>query len=384
MKVLFVATVVKTHINAFHLPFLQMFKNNGWKTSVCARNDFENTSDCVIPYCDTYYDLPFERSPFKLNNLKTFFKLRKIIKKEKFDIVHCHTPSGGVLSRIAAVGLRRRGLKVIYTAHGFHFYKGAPLINWLLYFPIEWVCSFLTDTLITINKEDFEFAKKYMHAKEITYVPGVGIDAKSVKAVSVNRKQKRNELGINENEIAVLSVGELNDNKNHETVLQAIGKTGNKNIVYIICGEGGQEEHLKQLAGQAGVRLILLGYRNDITQICKSCDIFAFPSKREGLSKSLMEAMVAGLPVVCSKIRGNVDLIDDETGGYLCAPMDVDSFAQKIQILCENGMLRKNMAEENIKKVEDFSMDTVRAKMKMIYNLPVKEKEHESTSFAAK
>ena len=190
-KVLFVATVVKTHINVFHLPYLEMFKNKGFKTYVCAKNDFENKEDCVIPYCDEYYDVPFERSPFNFKNIQAYRKLKKIIEKEKFDIIHCHTPVASILTRIAAIKTRKSGTKVVYTAHGFHFFKGAPLINWLIYYPIEKICSYFTDVLITINKEDYNLAMKKMKANKIYYVPGVGFDTNKFFNTKVDRIKKR-------------------------------------------------------------------------------------------------------------------------------------------------------------------------------------------------
>ncbi len=376
-KVLYVATVVKTHINTFHLPFLEMFKNEGWETSVCARNDFENLTDCHIPYCDKFFDTPFERFPFKPNNFKAFLALRRIIKREQFDIIHCHTPSGGVLARLAAIGTKKKGSRIMYTAHGFHFFKGAPLINWLIYFPIEWVCSFFTDTLITINKEDYSFAKKHMHAKDIEYIPGIGVDVEKYKRTKVDSKKKREELGIPSESFAILSVGELNDNKNHEVVLRAIAEIGRKDMVYVICGEGDKHEYLKNLANELGVseQLFLLGYRNDIPEINKACDVYAFPSKREGLSLALLEAMAAGLPCVVSEIRGNRDLIDDGKNGYLCNPMAVDKFAEKISALIEDVNLRTAFSESVIKSVEKFSIENSNKLMKKIYSCEIKQAE---------
>ena len=174
-KVLFVATVVKTHIMQFHIPYLKMLQQMGWETAVAARNDYEDPQDCHIPYCDAYYDIPFERTPWKLGNLKAFAMLKKVIDQGEYDLIHCHTPVGALLTRLAAVEARWRGTTVMYTAHGFHFFKGAPLRNWLLFYPAEWLLAPLTDILLTINREDYQRALKHMHAKRIVYVPGVGI-----------------------------------------------------------------------------------------------------------------------------------------------------------------------------------------------------------------
>ncbi|MCQ2381244.1 MAG: glycosyltransferase, partial [Acidaminococcaceae bacterium] len=221
-KALFVATVVKTHIMAFHIPFLKMLKEIGYETAVAARNDYDNKNECNIPYCDEYFDAHFKRSPFSFANIKAYHQLKKIINNNHYDIIHCHTPVGGVLARLAAWGSRA---KVIYTAHGFHFYKGAPLLNWLVYFPVEWVCAWLTDVLVTINQEDYIFAKKHMHAKQVVYIPGVGIDLDKFKSDVLDKQQriqKRQVLGLTAEDKILLSVGELNKNKNHEIGIWAL------------------------------------------------------------------------------------------------------------------------------------------------------------------
>ena len=163
-KVLFVATVVKTHMMQFHLPYLKMFQDMGWETAVASRNDYEDPADCVIPFCDTYYDIPFERMPWKPKNLTAYRMLKKIIDEGEYDIIHCHTPVGAMIARLAALSARKKGTKVIYTAHGFHFFKGAPLLNWLVFFPAEWLLAPVTDVLITINLEDHARAKRLMKA----------------------------------------------------------------------------------------------------------------------------------------------------------------------------------------------------------------------------
>ena len=182
-------------------------------------------------------------------------------KKNGYTLMHCHSPIGSVVARIAACNARKKGMKVIYTAHGFHFYKGAPKKNWLVFYPIEKMCSKLTDVLITINQEDYIFAKKHMKAKKIEYIPGVGIDIKKFNNGEFDRAAKRKELGLDADDIMLLSVGELNQNKNHEVIIKAIGALENQNIHYFIAGKGDKEELLKKLAEQKNVKLHLLGRR---------------------------------------------------------------------------------------------------------------------------
>ena len=208
-KVLFVATVVKLHIMVFHIPYLEWFKKNGYEVHVAARNDYDNKDECIIPFCDRFHDLPFERSPIRKNNLQVYKDLKNIIDTEQYEIIHCHTPMGGAIGRLAARSARKKGTKVIYTAHGFHFFKGAPLVNWLAYYPAErWLAKY-TDVLITINTEDYEIAKKFK-VNRIEYVPGVGIDTDKFKNIEVNRTEKRESLGVSEDDFMIISVGELN------------------------------------------------------------------------------------------------------------------------------------------------------------------------------
>lgn len=314
-------------------------------------------------------EVEFDRNPFSQSNLIAYKKLKNIIEQNRFDLIHCHTPIAAMFTRLAAKELRKKGSKVIYTAHGFHFYKGAPMLNWLVYYPIEkWLARY-TDTLITINKEDYERAKSKFKAKRVEYIPGVGIDLEKFSTVEIDRDLKRSELGLPEDALVVLSIGELNKNKNHEVIIRAIAKIDNPKIHYIICGQGQLDGHLRNLSKELGIenQVHLLGFRKDIPEICKVSDLFAFPSYREGLSVALMEAMANGLPVVCSNIRGNSDLIEDGKGGYLVEPADVEGFAKYIKNLIEDCRLRSELGGFNLKKIENYSIENVLKEMEEIY-----------------
>lgn len=367
-KVLFVATVVKLHIMVFHIPYLEWFKKNGYEVHVAARNDYENKNECNIPFCDKFFNLPFERSPLKKNNLYVYKELKKIIDISEYTIIHCHTPIGGALGRLSACKARKKGTKVIYTAHGFHFFKGAPLLNWLAYYPVErWLAKY-TDVLITINKEDYEIAKKFK-ANRIEYIPGVGIDTDKFKHIQINKEEKRKSIGIGKNDFMIISVGELNKNKNHQVIVRAISELKNKKIKYVLCGQGPLETNLKELAGELGIehQLEFLGFRNDISELMSVADLFAFPSYREGLSLSLMEAMASGLPVVCSNIRGNIDLIEDGKGGYLIKPNDIDRFFAAINTMINNPKKLADFRNYNIIKIKGYRINKLISLMKDIY-----------------
>ena len=364
-KVLFAATVVKSHIMEFHVPYLKMFRDAGWETSVAARNDYENPAECVIPYCDRYYDIPFERSPLKPGNLRAYRELKEIISREHYDAIHCHTPVGALLTRLAARKSRKQGTKVIYTAHGFHFYKGAPLLNWLVYYPVEWMCSFLTDVLITINQEDYALAKKHMHPGKLYYVPGVGVD---LKRFSGSREEGRKLLGISEDEFVLLSVGELSVRKNHRLALEALAKLRDIPFRYVLVGRGEKLEQLKALAEELQIadRVLFTGYRNDVASIFPAADVFFFPSIQEGLPVALMESMCAGIPAIVGKIRGNTDLITGEKEG-LYMDLTPDSAASAIRRLYEDPALRARLAEAAKEKVKKFEASSVQEQMRRIY-----------------
>ena len=377
MKMLYI-TNLATKIGGFSLASINASREQNIGFHIAA--NFNSASKKQIDedqktYGVSIHHIDINRSPFSLENLKAYRQIVELIKKENIDYIHCNTPVGGILGRLA--GKKCKVKKVIYQAHGFHFYKGAPKQNWIIYYPVEkWLARY-TDMLITINREDYELAEAKMRLKKggkVYYVPGVGIDAEKIRNMIFDRDAKRCELGIAPEQIALLSVGELNDNKNHETVIRAISCLRNDNIVYIICGKGEKEEKLKNLAGELGVNLILAGYRNDIAQIYKSCDMFVFPSKREGLSRSKMEAMAAGLPVICSDIRGNTDLINDGQGGFLCNPHDTKRFAEKIDELSWNVELREKMKNINLENIKNFSIDVVNKKIQCIYEEALKEK----------
>ena len=362
MRILYVATV-SLSINSFFKAHIEMLVREGHQVDIAC-----NCTDLAL---DPLYDqlgcrsgqVFFSRSPLSLDNLRAWGQLKRIIQSGNYDIVHCHTPVASVITRLLC---RRRGMRVIYTAHGFHFYRGAPIRNWLIYYPIEKLCARYTEKLITINREDFELAKKCFRAREICYVPGVGVDLSKFEGLSVDRVAKRREIGVPEEAVLLLSAGELNDNKNHQLVIRALAKIEDKSIHYAIAGSGGNRERLLTLARELGIadRVHLLGYRDDVPELCCCADVYCLPSLREGLSLSLMEAMASGLPCVVSGIRGNLDLID-EAGGCAFDPRDVDCCAEAIRSVLNRD--RETMGRYNAEKVKTFGLQTVLEEMRRIY-----------------
>lgn len=361
-KVLYVATVDR-HILSFHLPFLKMLKENGYKVHV-ATNGKEK-----IPYCDKKHTISIERSPFKLNNLKAIKQLKKIIDEEKFDLIHCHTPMGSVIARLAAKAARKKyGIRIIYTAHGFHFYKGAPLINWLLFYPIEKYLAKYTDTIITINQEDYDLAKRKFSkkCKDIEYVPGVGVDKNKFNFEMANKEKTklRKELGIKEEDFVCISIGELNRNKNHLMAINAIKKINNMKIKLIIAGKGNLLDEYKKYIEDNNLsnRVKLLGYRNDIYKLLKISNCLLSCSLREGLPVNVMEALMCGLPCVVTNCRGNRDLINDGENGYVVSINAVNEMVDKILKIYNTHI-------DNIFLNDTYILDTIVNQIMNIYKL---------------
>ena len=315
-------------------------------------------------------NLPISRNPFDKSNLSAYKQLVEFIKQEKIDYIHCNTPTGGILGRLA--GKKCKVKKVIYQAHGFHFYKGAPKKNWLVYYPVEkWLAKY-TDALITINKEDFELASKKFRLRnngKVYYVAGVGLDSKQYLSDGKLRDEKRAELNIPLDAFVIISVGELNENKNNKVIISALEKLKNKNIHYILCGVGDKKDELSAMAQSAGIseNIYFLGYRTDIKALYNASDCFVMPSYREGLSRSAMEAMASGLPCILSDIRGNRDLIENGSGGFLCKPDDVIGFSEAISKLFGNSLLCEKMKEYNLKKIKDFDTSVIEKEIREIY-----------------
>ncbi len=370
-KALIVSTVVG-FITSFELNDIKILQELGYSVEVASNVNVDDGDAKVSRLNDmdvVVHDIHFSRTPFSANTIKAYKELKKLIKTGEYYLIHCHTPVAGILTRLAAKKSRERGVQVIYTAHGFHFFKGAPLKNWLLYYPIEKLCAKYTDLLITMNHEDFALAKEKFKAKEIKYIPGIGIDTDTFANILVDKKIKRVEVGLNDDDVMLLSVGELIKRKNHEIIIKAIAKINNKNIKYFIAGRGDRYEYLSNLIKKSKLenQVFLLGFRTDIAELCKLTDIYCFPSFQEGLPVALMEAMASGLPCVVSEIRGNRDLISNIKGGYLVNPIDVNGFAQGINILISDRCKIESFGSYNKTVIEKFDIKNVEIVMREIY-----------------
>lgn len=369
MKMLYIKNLSGRRMNSFALSAILAAKELGIDFTIASNMsmaDKEHFAEVCRAYGIRMIHIDFARNPLGKNNLLAKKQLLDLLEKEKYDMVHCNTPTGGMIGRLCAAKAKIPG--VIYMAHGFHFWKGAPLKNWLFYYPVERYLARLTDRLITINQEDYALAKTFRYKKSghAVYVPGVGIDIGKYKKDPVCRSRKREELGFTDKDTVLLSVGEVNRNKNQKVVLEAIAKLNRKDICYLICGEGPMEPSLAQYAEVLGIReqVIFAGYRADVAEIYQAADVFVFPSLREGLSVALMEAMATGLPCVASRIRGNVDLLSDSV--LLFEPKN----AADLHTALIRAIDPENTEEEikkNAETLQSFCMDEAVKTMKNVY-----------------
>ena len=363
-KILFTSHVAS--FQKFNRPFMRMMREDDWEVHYASMGEEE------ILDCDKSFVVPFTRSPFRLSNITAYRQLKKIINQENYDIIHTHTPMGSVVTRLAAKKARKNGTKIIYTAHGFHFFKGAPLLNWLIYYPVERLMARHTDTLITINKEDYHRAKKQFKTNVI-YMPGVGVDPKRFKP-KLTAKQKlelRKSLGLKKDDFVMIYPAELSKRKNQLWLIEALRPLLNDDtkVHLILAGKdslhGKVTQHVNQydLANQVHI----LGYRNDIHQLLQIANLSVSSSKQEGLPVHIMEAMFAGLPIVTIKCRGATELVEDGVNGFVVG-FDQQELLQKIEKIRRNPSLSRQLSKQSIKLASQYDIKSILSMAEKVYH----------------
>lgn len=360
-KLLFVSNI-SNNVGSFVVASIAAAKKCGFEFYYAANWDGatkEQIAEDEKKYGIKIVHIDLDRSPYSTKNIKAYKQLVDLINKEKIDYIHCNTPVGGVLGRLA--GEKCKVKKIVYEAHGFHFYEGAPKKNWMIYYPVEKWLAKKTDAIITINNEDFERAKtfKLKNNGQVYYVPGVGMDLSQYNVPDTVGEIKRNELNLKDTDFALISMGDLIDRKNYKIAIEVVAKLNNPHVHYFICGKGPEEVNLKKLAENLGVdkQVHFLGFRNDIKELLKASDTFLFTSKQEGLARSLMEAMASKIPCVVSKIRGNTELIVNNENGFLCSGLD--DYVNAIIKIMQSPDLAYKFKEKSSKHLNNFSIEKV-------------------------
>lgn len=372
MKKALLVTTISGFVPKFEMNDVRILKEYGYQVHYAS--NFDNPVygiDCEQLKQEgmILHHIDIKKSPLRiLSNIKAVIKLRKIIRQEHIELIHCHTPMGSIVARIAAPKKKERPY-VIYTAHGFHFYKGAPLINRLVYYPVERLMAHYTDRLITINHEDYECACK-MHLRKggkVSFINGVGVDMTKFTTRPEQRTKVRKELGIPEDALHIVTVAELNSNKNQQIIISAIAKIEDKNIYYSIFGNGPFREKLQKMITDLHLnnRVKLFGYREDIDKILQGADCFAFPSKREGLGLAAVEALACGVPVIAALNRGTKEYMTDRNG-ILCKNNKIKEYVSAINKM-KDKEYRDNLSRQCRDSVRKFSIEETNKRMRGIY-----------------
>lgn len=364
MKKFLMVTTIQNTVEAFLIPHIKMLEKNGYEVWI-ATNIYKEIPEELKE--NKWINISFSRNPFSKNSFRAIKEMRDLIKINSFEMVHFHTPVAAFLGRYAA--MKEKQKNIIYTAHGFHFFKGAPLQNWLIYYPMEKLAMNWTDKLITINEEDFQRAKK-MSGKntEIYKVDGVGLDLQSYR--NGDTKKIKNELSISKDEYIISMIGELNKNKNQIQLLKAVSllkEKGINNIRILLVGVGNQEVTLREEAKKNNLKINFLGFRKDVKDIVAASDIICSMSYREGLPRNIMEGMAQGKPFIVTDIRGNRDIIKNDQNGFIIPINNYQKTAEKIEELMTNREKKSEITEKNFIDVNKFSIEKIIKNMEKIY-----------------
>ena len=367
-KTFLIVASVEAHIFGFHLPVLTYFQERGFEVHIATR--FSKRLGFFESQGYICHDIPFSRSPFAFDNGAALRALTKLFRARRFDAIHTHTPAASFLCRWAAQ--RTRQPYVAYTAHGLHVYRGAPISHRLLYGTAERLAARWTDTLITMNREDTDWAKENLRLKKggsTVYIPGVGIDLERYQMAGFDRAEFRKSLDVFEDAFILSFIGELNKNKNQQMLIEACERfKPSEPIRLLLVGEGPMEETYRRYVQERGLNNIhFLGFRDDIPKILAVSDVIVLTSKREGLPRCVMEGMAAGKPILGTNIRGTRDLVIDGENGFLVEVGDVGALTEKIRELYTNAPLRLQMGERNLKRIKDFALPKVMEALDKVY-----------------
>ncbi|WP_291857869.1 glycosyltransferase [Marinilabilia sp.] len=365
-KVLFVASVA-SHIKAFHLPYLEWFQEHGYETHVACSGDES------LPYVNQQWHVDFVRSPYSFGHFKAFSQLKKVLDNEGFELITCHTPMASVLTRLAAIQARARGTKLIYVAHGFHFFKGASIVNWLFYYPIEILLSGFTDNIVSINSEDFERIKSKGSSRcNYSLLPGIGVKGDDFFKVSAEDKfELRRKKGVDKSIFLLVYAAEFIPRKNHKFIIEAVQENRSEfeGIKIFFAGKGLMQRQLEDMVDERELNHIIefIGFRKDIDEIYKMADLGISSSKQEGLGLNLVEEMMCGLPVVATVDRGHKEIIEHGINGFLFEQNNYNQFVQFIMKTRNDSVAYERLSAEAIRTSSRFELRKSMSAMSDIY-----------------
>lgn len=356
-KILITATT-NIHIINFHLPYLEWFKSKGYEIHVACNGNPD------IPFADKVWTIPFARKPLNFKNRVAYLQLKRIIKENNYELIHCHTPMGGIVTRLAARSNRKKGTRVIYTVHGFHFYKGSSFLSWLVFFPIELMFSIITDVIITINNEDFKLLKKKIFLSNGKFkTDGIGINPDRLEMNKYSDTEIiRKELGYKNDDFIILYIAEFIPRKNHEFIFKAIPEILEKIPKAKFLFAGGKSKLGNKFISYAkkhsfNKNINLLGYQTEIGKYIAISDVGISSSIAEGLPIGIAEIMSTGLPVVISNIRGHNELVINNENGFLFNKNDKEIFIEYLEKLYNNPELRFEIGNKGKLHMNNFKIE---------------------------
>lgn len=373
MKILYTATVL-SHICQFHLPHMKHLREQGWEVHAAAHDNLAVKNGLQLKYCDKFIEIPFSRSPKSKDNLKAYRQLKKLLSEERYDVILCNTPMGGIVTRLAARKTRKQGTKVVYMAHGFHFFKGSSRAAWLVYYPIEKYMARYCDLLITVNEEDCALArKKFGRRTRVAHIHGVGVDGQRYHPATPDEQLAMREAeGLSPEDFVILCTGELNENKNQKTLISAAALLKDRipNLKILLAGNGPLEAALLVQITAGGLERVvrLLGYRTDLEKVVPAVDLVVSCSRREGMPLNIIEAMLCKKPVVASHNRGHDELVREGETGFLFDPGDADRLAALILRLSEAPDHRTALGEAGERIARQYAVFSTREELSQLLN----------------
>ena len=373
-RLLYVTTVELT-LRAFLLPYADHFRRRGWTVDALARG--ASTSPSLVGHFDAVHDVEWSRSPWRLDNFtRSLRRVREVVRAGRYDLVHVHTPVAAFLARAALRGLRRtgRGPRVVYTAHGFHFYRGAPPARAALFRGAERLAGRWTDGLLVINPEDHAAALErriVTDERRVWLVPGVGVDTTTLAAERIDADvvaRTRAALGIPTQARVLLFAGEFNPGKRQRQAVAALARLGRADVHLVCAGEGPLRQATRELADSLGVggQVHLPGFRTDVPALMRMADALLLLSEREGLPRSVLEAMALRVPTIGTRVRGIRDLLGGGCG-LLVELDDAAGTAAAIARLLDEPGLGDRLATAAHRRVLEYDLARVLELHEQIY-----------------
>ncbi len=368
-RVLF-CTTLDNQILHFHIPYIRMLRDRGHPV------DIASCGDTPMPFCDAKFNVPFTKSPVSKGNAAAFLRLRRILREGRYDMVHCHSPSAGAVARLAVRSLpRRERPEVLYTAHGFHFFRGAPGAYWLLVFPVERLLARCTDCLLVMNEEDYETAVRYrFRAGRIVRIPGVGVDLETLDRISAasDRKDLRRKHGYADDDFLLFYAAELSDRKNQTMLLDVMERLapGIPRVRLLLAGRDLLDGATQAEARRRGLdrQVDFLGHREDVPEWLLLADLVVASSRQEGLPVNLIEAMACGRPVIATSVRGHVDLLRHGVNGFLVPPDDAETMSEAIRLLHDDPGMAESLGAQAAQDARAYSLPSVLAAVGALYD----------------